>query len=292
VVVAAALIIVLAGCGGASTALEVGDRSISRQDLLEQVEDWGAAADDPSPVGVGAGLSAQWSSWWIRFNGLDAWAAAEGIVVTDADRATARQSLEQSGSFPGLTPENNSALAQLVEWQALIDVVSRNPELLRGNVLCSRHILLDSEAEADEVLALLEEGEDFGDLARERSTDPSAATNAGDLGCAPRGSFVPEFEDAAYGAEPGDVVGPVETQFGFHVIEVLPVPESALGAAAGAVQGGLISGESPLYGEVFADREVGVDPRFGSWDARRNAVVPPLPADPAVREIVTGDTGS
>jgi protein-export membrane protein SecD len=58
----------------------------------------------------------------------------------------------------------------------------------------------------------------FADLAKEFSTDPSAAVNQGDLGTFGKGAMVPEFEEAVFSAEVGQIVGPVESAFGFHVI--------------------------------------------------------------------------
>ncbi len=86
--------------------------------------------------------------------------------------------------------------------------------------VCSSHILVETQEEANEVLTQLNEGGDFAQLAEERSQDPGSAARGGDLGCVSRGSFVPPFEEAAFNADVGETVGPVETQFGFHVIRV------------------------------------------------------------------------
>jgi peptidyl-prolyl cis-trans isomerase D len=60
----------------------------------------------------------------------------------------------------------------------------------------------------------------FGDLAREFSKDPGSAQQGGDLGTFPRGTMVKAFEDAAFAANVGDIVGPVQTEFGWHIIKV------------------------------------------------------------------------
>ena len=87
---------------------------------------------------------------------------------------------------------------------------------------CARHILFnkDQKQKAEDVKEQLEDGGDFAELAKEYSQDPGSAEKGGDLGCLGRGETVPEFEEAAFGAEQGEIVGPVETEFGYHVIEV------------------------------------------------------------------------
>lgn len=64
-------------------------------------------------------------------------------------------------------------------------------------------------------------GKDFSELANAESADPSAATNHGDLGYFERKDMVKEFSDAAFTAKPGEIIGPVKTQFGLHIIKVI-----------------------------------------------------------------------
>ncbi len=83
------------------------------------------------------------------------------------------------------------------------------------------HILVKSEQEAREIIARIEKGEDFAKLAKEKSTDPSKAQNAGDIGFFSREQMVKEFADAAFAMKPGEVTKtPVKTQFGWHVIKI------------------------------------------------------------------------
>jgi peptidyl-prolyl cis-trans isomerase C len=90
---------------------------------------------------------------------------------------------------------------------------------------CMRHILFnkDQKEKAEEVKEQLQNGGDFAELAKENSQDPGSAEQGGDLGCLGKGETVPEFEEAAFSAEKGEIVGPVETEFGYHVIEVTEV---------------------------------------------------------------------
>jgi peptidyl-prolyl cis-trans isomerase C len=94
---------------------------------------------------------------------------------------------------------------------------------------CIRHILFNKDQEdlANEVKGELEDGGDFAALAAEHSQDPSNKDQGGDLGCVPEGQFVPEFDEAAFGAEEGELLGPVETEFGYHLIEVTEIRPSS-----------------------------------------------------------------
>lgn len=84
----------------------------------------------------------------------------------------------------------------------------------------ARHILVDDEATALDLLDQLNNGADFGDLAREYSTGPSGP-NGGNLGWFGRGMMIENFEEAAFSGEVGDIVGPVQTDYGFHIIQIL-----------------------------------------------------------------------
>lgn len=97
--------------------------------------------------------------------------------------------------------------------------------------LHAMHILVKTKEEADKIIADLNSGKDFTELAKANSTDPSAAQNGGDLGFFSKGQMVPEFEAAAFALKDGEYTKtPVQTQFGFHVIKKVeernvPAPE-------------------------------------------------------------------
>lgn len=84
----------------------------------------------------------------------------------------------------------------------------------------ARHVLVQNEADAKLVIEDLRKGGDFAEVARKRSTGPSAA-NGGDLGYFTREQMVPEFAEAAFAMKKGEIsTAPVKTQFGWHVIKV------------------------------------------------------------------------
>ena len=75
-------------------------------------------------------------------------------------------------------------------------------------------------ADAEEIMQEIRDGGDFAEIARAESTDEPTAALGGDLGVFNRGRMVPAFDSAVFAASTGDLVGPVQTSFGLHVIEV------------------------------------------------------------------------
>jgi peptidyl-prolyl cis-trans isomerase C len=96
---------------------------------------------------------------------------------------------------------------------------ARFADLLPENEYNASHILVATEDEAKALIAKLEAGADFAELARENSTGPSGP-NGGDLGWFGAGQMVKPFEDAVLGLAVGEVSAPVETQFGWHVVKL------------------------------------------------------------------------
>ncbi|HMN36775.1 MAG TPA: peptidylprolyl isomerase [Hyphomicrobium sp.] len=82
------------------------------------------------------------------------------------------------------------------------------------------HILVETEAEAKDIKEKLNNGGDFATLAKEHSKDPGSKDNGGDLGFFTRGQMVPQFEEAVFSMNKGDVSNPVQTQFGWHLIKL------------------------------------------------------------------------
>jgi parvulin-like peptidyl-prolyl isomerase len=86
--------------------------------------------------------------------------------------------------------------------------------------VCASHILVETQEEADDLKAQLDDGGDFAALATEFSLDPGSGANGGDLECASPSGFVEPFAEATLAAEFDTVTEPVETEFGYHLIIV------------------------------------------------------------------------
>lgn len=129
-----------------------------------------------------------------------------------------------------LIDQNQLSTAAKVDDKALRDYYQQHQdEFTQPEQVHARHILVDtkgrSDAEAQAKIAAakarLAKGEAFAAVAREVSDEPAAKTSGGDLGYFGRGQMVKEFDDAVFGAQTGSLIGPVKTQFGYHLIEVL-----------------------------------------------------------------------
>lgn len=89
------------------------------------------------------------------------------------------------------------------------------------------HILVATEDEAKAIKADLDGGADFAAIAKEKSTDPGSGAQGGSLGWFGAGQMVPEFEAAVVALQPGEVSAPVQSQFGWHVVRLDEVRDSA-----------------------------------------------------------------
>ena len=97
-----------------------------------------------------------------------------------------------------------------------------------GKEYRARHILVETQAQADAVLASLKKGGKFEDIAKKQSKDPGSGANGGDLDWAAAGNYVKEFSDAMVALNKGQVSAPVQSQFGFHIIRLDDVREAQL----------------------------------------------------------------
>ena len=269
---------------------------------IDDLNDYLATTDPDNEARASRAAAADWLTNWVFFTALEQELAERGFAVTNAHESQAVTDLTQADpSFvPGaaggdIRIRQRAAVLVAFEWAGSEIPDAASGEQLRH--LCSRHILVESQAEAEEVLALLDAGEEFALLALALSLDPGSGSMGGDLGCVLEGSFVAPFEDAAYAAAPGEAVV-AQSQFGFHVIEVLSsgpataqnhpqldaerlaqMAEDADAAAAGAAQGAVQQQRQQLLFDlqesVFENYgpDVYIDDSYGRWDPDEFRVV-------------------
>lgn len=297
---AAATVLVLAtGCGAsADVAAEVAGVEYAVDDL----NDYLATTDPSNAARAPRDAAALWLSEWAFFVAVELELAERGMVVSNDHEAQAVAEL--TGADPAFVPgagggdvtiHQRAIVLAALEWAEGEAPGMPITDPLRH--LCSRHILVESQQEADAVLARLDAGEEFGFLAVELSLDPGSGSLGGDLGCVLEGSFVAPFESAAYAAEPGETVV-AESQFGFHVIQVISsgratsqnhpqidgerlarMAEDARSAAAERAEIAAQDERQQLLAElqetVFVSyaSQVRIDERYGYWDPEQFRVV-------------------
>jgi len=294
-VVAAALALglIAAACGADADVAEVADESLTQDELVDLIgEPAGASAQVGDQVLTPDGLAelsdgtldkrqaAASITSWVRNELWYAELAARGFEVTDDHFAAARAELETIALSDPSVPDLDTAFgAEVIRSQALPTVVAEylldvaQVEPAWPVQLCASHILVETEQEALAAIERLDAGEDFATLAMELSIGPSGP-NGGDLGCADPSGYVPEFSAGAALVDAPGVSAPVETQFGWHVIEVRSFDASPSDDPA-AIRQAVFSTEdfADMQQAVFA-REVVVDPVYGSWDTATLSVVP------------------
>jgi len=186
----------------------------------------------------------------------------------------------------GLTPEDSLGIPDagvgMVRFNAEIGVIRQqateglaaDPEFVDEyfsdpavyTTVCARHILVETEDGANDVLARLEGGEEFAAVAAEVSLD----SPTGDLGCAYASRYVTDFAEATMTADIGAFTGPVETTFGFHVLIVDDRTAPTLDEIAADPLS--FFGDSDLnaiwtqwLNDTLGSAEVELDPKYGTW---------------------------
>jgi peptidyl-prolyl cis-trans isomerase C len=240
-----------------------------------------AIEEDPATGSVAGETGRTVLAGLVRATASQQYLADQGEEVTDADREAVQASL------PAWQRDLPSDVSDLVlDFQAAgaarnriaaRDAQARYEESPSDlGVLCVRHIVVDSEEEAQDVLTELEGGADFADLAAERSIEPTAASTGGALADPQTGepclstaaavqAFAPAFVAGATAAVPGEPTEPVQSSFGWHIILARPYSE---------VEDSVLS----IYGarqfaQYLQAADVTVDPRYGRWDAESGSIV-------------------
>jgi len=208
-------------------------------DYERQVAQYQAAmvasgVDIASPEGQERLLQAreQILNWMIERVLIEQAAADQGIVVTDDEvEAALAQIVEDVGGEEAFRDqlERNGMTRQEVWDELRAELIGTAvTELVADSVPTSaeqvhaRHILVDTREEAEQLLAQLQAGADFAELASAYSQDGSSRAYGGDLSFFPRGVLLaPEVEEAAFALQPGQVSDVIHSSFGFHIVQVV-----------------------------------------------------------------------
>ena len=151
------------------------------------------------------------------------------------------------------------------------DLQAAYDELLPNlSTVCARHILVGTEEEATAVIDRLDSGEEFSVLATELSTDTGSGAAGGDLGCTTADQYAVSFSEATLGAVIGEVTGPVESEFGYHVLIVDSRDAQPLDEIRVELQASLVGQQA---GALFDDwvfeslgaADIVVTERYGTW---------------------------
>ncbi len=207
---------------------------------------------------------------------LDNQLKAAKATTSDADRTKAKDLLfeELTSLFPDSTdPKADSErmytqvpyLPFIVELQAreiaLASVLKASAPANAGNP-CAAHILVATQEEGNQVVADLKGGVDFATEAKAKSTDPGSKDKGGDLGCVDPANYVQGFADAVKTAPVGQIVGPVQSSFGWHIIRVDHYEADGDQLAQDQLKAGL------------GAARITVDSRVGAWDATKLSITP------------------
>jgi foldase protein PrsA len=146
------------------------------------------------------------------------------------------------------------------------------------------HILVKTEALARSLMSQLQAGASFAALAKKYSQDAGSKASGGDLGFNGAGRLLPQFETAMYAARPGQTIGPVKTQLGYHIIKVIS-RRTAPGAKSFTeltpdLRRQALDAQSQqrfhdLQTKTTGQLGISVSPRFGVWNDKAGKVDPP-----------------
>jgi hypothetical protein len=291
-------VLALAGCSSVdrnADAATVADGAVTIDDfqaVLQEIvdnPDVFNVEEDPATGTMAANTAQNVLALMIRDTASGQFLDEAGEPITDEDRQAVLDTvseddpvLQLSDGFVALFVDADAAGAarSRIEGPDAAErerLYTTSPAEL--GVVCVRHVVLSTRAEAEEVLAEIRGGGDIQAIATERSIDPTAATNGGALedggsACVPNQQAAqgtdPDFVAAAVTSTPGVPVGPVQTDFGWHVIEARPYEEVAdsLTALYDASAGDL------MFQGYLASADITVDPRYGRWNGAAATVVP------------------
>ena len=155
---------------------------------------------------------------------------AEAAAYFEAHKQEYKLPEQREGAYLLVEPDRLRDQVKVSDQELREYFDAHKSEFARPEQVHARHILIKtggekSDAQAQKQIEDLKKkiagGADFAAVARESSDDAGSKTNGGDLGSFGRGQMVKEFEDAAFGAKIGELVGPVHSPFGYHLLQVI-----------------------------------------------------------------------
>jgi hypothetical protein len=211
-------------------------------------------------------------------------AADSGALASETARGTIAQWV-QNRMFSDLLGEGaplastadaegfaNSSQALLESYLAAYQPADSEARSLYGQgiaasgIACVAHILVATEAEAEQVLERLDDGDSFAAVAADTSTDPGSAANGGAYPCESAETFastyVPEYVEGALSAEVGVPTQPVRSDFGYHVMLVRPYDEVSAEVRETATDGDRALAD---FRAAVASADISVSSRYGLW---------------------------
>jgi parvulin-like peptidyl-prolyl isomerase len=288
---------------------DVRDLSESEQ-IMQSVAQQGV---EETPGGTAdAQLSALWLTTLINSIAIDAEFEARGLEVTDERREQVAASftaiddlpehlvdtlIDQQARATAVAEDVGSEVPDAVQPtdEQLRQIYEQNEEAIAGCASGKEvaHILVEDQATADQIAQQLADGASFAEVAAAQSTDTGSAQQGGRLGCLGAQPFVEPFQVAADSAALDEVVGPVQSEFGYHLILVTPwnpsfekFRDQLAEQATSQTQQQVQQQREQLFNEAINARietmDVTVDPRFGTWEATDGQfqVVAPVAPEP------------
>lgn len=193
---------------------------------------------------------------------LDEYLAANGITE-ETIRHVAFQQV--------MLPEIQAKLTESLDPVSEEDIQAAYDEALPSfTTVCARHILVATEEEANGAIDRLDGGEAFADLAAELSTDTNSGAAGGDLGCLTADNYVVPFADASISAEIGEVTGPVQSDFGFHILIVDSRETQSLDDVRVDLEASLVGQQAADIFDAWvydnlSTADIVVTERYGTW---------------------------
>ncbi len=289
---AACAVLLMTGCGDQKTVATVNGEKITKGELDAKLEQQGGKntlagmvqqdlifqyAKEHNITATDAEVDDKLKEIESHFppGQFDTMLKSQGISMDDARKLVRQNILTTKAVDQNITVTD----AQVNDYLKQQHLVIGQPAQVEA-----RHILVKSKAQADMIEAQLKKGGDFATLAKQYSIDPGTKDKGGDLGWFGPGQMVPAFQNAAFALKPGQISAPVQTPFGWHIIQVEAVKPLTKDAAIDQIKKQQESLQiQPFMNQLRTSAKIEVeDPRYQDLFPSPPPVAPaPAPASAA-----------